>query len=638
MARQQLNREARNQRAAVLAAFMGAGFLALVAGTVRLQLVHHDEYRQLAEQNRVRLEVVRAPRGRIFDRKGRLLADNAPAFSIVYRPPELGEVTVDSLTTAQATLLTKILGLPAPELNLIVKRALRTGVSTPFRSDVDPLIVSEVEESRGDLPNVEVVVGPRRQYPLGAAAAHLLGYAGEINDAELEQKKDKGYRIGDLIGRSGLERSYEDALRGKDGHQYVVVNALGRRVGTLSDIPAVAPRPGEDLRLALDLDVQLALETAMANVAHGAAVALDPNTGGILAMVSRPSFDPNEFAKGLSRARWQQFMTDKSYPLLNRAIQSAYPPGSTYKVVTSLAGLEEQAIDPSTHMPVSCSGGYRYGARYYKCWNHSGHGSLALTNALAQSCDVYYYQLGLKLGVDRLAKWADAIGLGAKTGIDLPQERAGLIPTSKWYDKRRGAGKWTNGVTLNIAIGQGEDLATPLQLAMIAASVASRGRVARPHVVDQIEDPITGEGHGVSPPPKAALVLPAETWDALSAAMEQVVAGGTGGAAKVPGVRVGGKTGTAQTPSGNDHALFICYAPVDKPTIAISVVVENGGHGGSTAAPIAQKGLTARLAPDLWLAQKREAARADSLLLAHGAPQPVAAPPHAAVPDSLLGD
>jgi len=638
MARQQLNREARNQRAAVLGGFMALGFLVLVAGTVRLQLIKHEDYRQLAEQNRVRLEVVRAPRGRIFDRQGRVLADNAPAFSIVYRPPEFGTAMLDSLPTDQSLLLTSILGLSGEELNAVVKRAVHSGVSTPFRSDVDPVIVSEIEESRGELPNVEVIVSPRRFYPLGTAAAHILGYAGEINEVELEARKDKGYRIGDLIGRSGLERSYEEALRGKDGHQYVVVNALGRRVGTLDDIPAVPPTPGEDLKLALDLDVQQALELAMATVARGAAVAIDPNTGGIQAMVSRPTFDPNEFARGLSRARWQEFMTDRAYPLLNRAIQSAYPPGSTYKVVTSLAGLEEQAIDPTTHMPASCGGGYQFGNRYYKCWNHKGHGSLALTAALAQSCDVYYYQLGLRLGVDKLATWAQKIGLGAKTGIDLPQERAGLIPTSGYYDKRRGAGKWSRGVTLNLAIGQGEDLITPLQLAMIPATVASRGRVARPHVVEQIVDPISGQGHAVSPPPKSAVVLPAETWDALAAAMEQVVAGGTGGAARVPGVRVGGKTGTAQNPSGVDHALFICYAPIENPQIAIAVVVENGGHGGSTAAPIAQKGLAARLAPQLWAAAKLAAARADSLL-AHGAAHVVTATPlPVAAPDSLLGD
>ncbi len=451
---------------------------------------------------------MRAPRGRIFDRKGRLLADNAPAFSIVYRAPELGTSVPDSLPDAEADALTRVLGLGRPELNAVLKRAVRSGVSQPFRQDVDPGLVSQIEELHADLPNVEVVVSPRRQYPLGTVAAHLLGYAGEINDTELEDKEDQGYRSGDLIGRSGLERSYEDALRGKDGHQYVIVNAFGRRMGSLNDVPPVAPRPGEDLKLALDLEVQQALETAMEGVARGAAVAIDPSTGGVLAMVSRPSFDPNEFARGLSRARWQEFTEDRSFPLLNRAIQAAYPPGSTYKVVTSLAGLEEQVIDPETHMSTPCVGGYQFGGRFFKCWNHKGHGSLALTAALAQSCDVYYYQLGLRLGVDKLATWAQRIGLGAKTGIDLPQERSGLIPTTAYYDRHHGAGKWTRGVTLSLAIGQGENLATPLQLAMIAATVASRGRVARPHVVEEIVDPASGAARAVSPTPKTALKLP----------------------------------------------------------------------------------------------------------------------------------
>jgi penicillin-binding protein 2 len=631
MARPQLNREARNRRAAMIAVLFGAGFIALFAGTTRLQIVKHDYYRQLAEQNRVRLEFVRAPRGRIFDRKGRLLADNAPAFSIVYRPPDFGTPAADTLPAAQIEVLHRVLGLAPDELNAVVRRAVRSGVTTPFRQDVDRTIVSQIEESRSLLEHVDVVVAPRRSYPLGLGAAHVLGYAGEINEVEMEKRKDEGYRLGDLIGRAGLERSYEKELRGEDGHQYVVVNALGRRVGTLEDVPPVAPRPGRDLRLALDLDVQMALEEAMAHVARGAAVAIDPRTGGILAMVSRPTFDPNEFARGLSRARWQEFMSDKSYPLLNRAIQGAYPPGSTYKVVTSLAGLEEGVIDPSTRMPRSCGGGYLYGGRFFRCWNHSGHGVTTLTSALAQSCDVYYYQLGLKLGVDRLATWAKKIGLGEQTGIDLPQERSGLVPTSAYFDKWRGDGKWTDGVTLNLAIGQGENLYTPLQIAGIAVAVASRGRLPRPHVVQDVLDPMTGAATPVPQTPRNALHLPEETWDALSAAMEQVVAGGTGGAARVPGVRIGGKTGTAQNSQGQDHALFICYAPVERPEIAIAVVVENGGHGGSTAAPIAQKALEADLAPEILLAKKAAlAVRRDTLV--------AATPPRAAVPDSLLGD
>jgi penicillin-binding protein 2 len=282
-------------------------------------------------------------------------------------------------------------------------------------------------------------------------------------------------------------------------------------------------------------------------------------------------------------------------------------------------------------MPRSCGGGYLYGGRFFRCWNHSGHGVTTLTSALAQSCDVYYYQLGLKLGVDRLATWAKKIGLGERTGFDLPQERSGLVPTSAYFDKWRGDGKWTDGVTLNLAIGQGENLYTPLQIAGIAVAVASRGRLPRPHVVQDVLDPMTGAATPVPQTPRNALHLPEETWDALSAAMEQVVAGGTGGAARVPGVRIGGKTGTAQNSSGQDHALFICYAPVERPEIAIAVVVENGGHGGSTAAPIAQKALEADLAPEILLAKKAAlAVRRDTLV--------AATPPRAAVPDSLLGD
>ncbi len=619
MARPQLNREARNQRAFVLAALMLLGFATLAAGTVRLQLVKHEAYRQLAEQNRVRLEVVRAPRGRIFDRNGRLLADNSPAFAIVYRPPDGDVRAADSLAEAPLAILERVLGLPRADLQAVARRATRTGVSTPFREDVEPEIVSQVEELRADLPHVEVVVTPRRQYPLGTVASHLLGYAGEINDTELEARKDKGYRLGDLIGRAGLERSYEEALRGKDGHQYVVVNALGRRVGTLEDIPPVPPRPGKDLKLAIDLDVQQALEQAMADVPRGAAVAFDPRSGGVLAMVSRPSFDPNEFARGLSRARWQEFMQDLSYPLLNRAIQSAYPPASTYKVVTSLAGLEEGEIDERTRFPVACAGGYRYGGRWFRCWNHSGHGSLDLSGALAWSCDVYYYQLGLRLGVDRQATWAQRVGLGAKTGIDLPQERSGLVPTSKWYDRRRGAGKWTNGVMMNLAIGQGENLYTPIQIAQIAAVVGMRGRLTTPHVAQEILDPATGAVETIAPPQRQALTLPEETWTILVDAMERTVLAGTGGRARVPGVRVGGKTGTGQNPHGDDHAVFICFAPVEAPTIAVAVLVENGGHGGSTAAPIAQKALAAWLAPGTLVAQQAE-------------------PAHEAGPDSTWGD
>jgi penicillin-binding protein 2 len=282
-------------------------------------------------------------------------------------------------------------------------------------------------------------------------------------------------------------------------------------------------------------------------------------------------------------------------------------------------------IEPTTHMPASCGGGYRYGNRFYRCWNHAGHGSLDLPAALAWSCDTYYYQLGLRLGVDRLATWAQKVGLGAKTGIDLPQERSGLVPTSKWYDKHRKG--WTKGVVLSLAIGQGENLYTPLQIAQIAVTIGMRGKLRAPHVVHEVLDPIGGAPELVVHPPRLALTLPDPVWDALVGAMERTVESGTGGRARVPGIRVGGKTGTGQNPHGDDHAVFICFAPVEAPQIAVAVLVENGGHGGSTAAPIAQAALFARLAPQLLAA--RVAAAADA---------PAAAPLATVVDTSFGGD
>ena len=437
---------------------------------------------------------------------------------------------------------------------------------------------------------------PRRAYPETTRAAHLLGYAGEVSQAELDSLAERGYRSGDLIGRAGLERAYERELRGEDGGKILVVNASGRRVRLYEDLPPVEPRPGQDLVLTVDMRVQRALERAMADVEAGAAVAIDPRTGGVLALVSRPTFDPNEFARGLSRARWREFTTDRSYPLLDRAIQSAYPPGSTFKVVTSLAGLAGGQFDEHTHFARACGGGYAYGGRFFRCWQHSGHGSLALVDALAHSCDVYFYQAGLALGLKRLSEMAKRMHLGERSGIDLPQERRGLVPTAEWYAARgRRAG---GGTLLNLAIGQGELLTTPLQLATMAAAVAARGRPVRPHLVRAVRDPVTGAERALRPAPGRAVELAAGDWDWVIQAMEQVVAGGTGGRARIPGVRVAGKTGTAQNPHGQDHALFIAFAPAEAPTVALAVVVENGGHGGSVAAPIAREAIRARLWPD----------------------------------------
>jgi penicillin-binding protein 2 len=592
------SREPRRLRYTRAVAIVIAGVVALFIGVARLQIIDHSRYQNMAERNWVRLEILRAPRGRIFDRNGILLADNKPAFSIVFQPPPLGSSLPDTLSQDVRERLTEILAVPDSTIQDVTRQAVRRGLAMPLARDVPLEIVAAMEERSEEFPSVEVHLEPRRSYPESTLGAHFLGYAGEISGAELEELRERNYRQGDLIGRAGLERSYESTLRGRDGREIVVVNASGRRVQLFEEPDPIYPDPGQDLVLTLDLPLQQSLEEAMADVAHGAAVAIDPQSGGVLAMVSCPAFDPNEFAKGLSAARWNDLVADHSYPLLNRAVQSAYPPGSTYKVLVSLGALGDGTVREEDRI-ASCGGGLYYGGRYYRCWLSGGHGTMHLTPALTHSCDVYYYQLGLKMGVAPIARWARRFGLGSRTGIDLPSERGGLVPGPEWFDEHRGEGKWKRGVVLNLAIGQGEVLTTPLQLASMTATIATRGQLHTPHLVAAIRDPVSEKKTELPQPRARRIRLARQHWDSLIAAMEQVVAAGTGGRSRVPGLRVAGKTGTAQNPHGEDHALFIAYAPVEEPRIAIAVIVENSGHGGSVAAPIAQRAIASYLRAEL---------------------------------------
>jgi len=572
------------------------GFALVVVGLLRLQVVDHEKYLELSKENRVRLEVLRAPRGAIYDRNGELLADSAPSFSIMFRPfpaesTQLGRLTQGPAWTERVAALA---GVDIEEVQREVTAANRSGKSGVIRRDAPFAVLAAVEESRAELPGIEILVEPLRRYPNGNLASHLLGYAGEVNDAEVDSLGAAGYRPGDLIGRSGIERRYEEFLRGRDGAEYVVVNAMGKRVSTLSEEPPRPPVGGHDLVLTLDLRVQRAMEDAMANVARGAAVALDPRDGSILGLVSRPAFDPNEFSHGLSWERWEEISGAGSNPMLNRAIQGAYPPGSTFKIVTMLAALRAGIAKPATRLQ-PCPGYYEFGGRRFGCWKSTGHGSLDFIEALQHSCDVYFYQLGPRLGLPRLEATAREFGLGERTGVDLPQERRGLIPGTSWYDRRWGAGRWRKGLLLNLAIGQGELLLTPLQLALLTAEAANGGRALRPHVVKQVRgEPQFRPERPLQPGVQAE---PA-TWDAVHQALERVVDAGTATLARVPGLRVAGKTGTAQNPHGDDHALFVCYAPVEAPTIALALVVENSGHGGSVAAPLAGQILSRLFLPD----------------------------------------
>ncbi len=589
-------RRSKEHRYFALVGLAVAGFGLIAVGLLKLQVQDHDYYLKLAQENRIRLEVLRAPRGAIYDRNGELLADNYPSFEIVFRPQpaestQRAKLVVDPRWVRQVS---RLVAEDSTKIHDLVRQANRSGETAVLRHNAPFPVLAAVEESRGELPGLEVMIEPLRRYPNGILAAHLLGYAGEIGDDELVERSEQGYRAGDLIGRTGVERSFEEFLRGRDGAEFVVVNAMGRRVSTLSEGPPQRPDPGHDLVLTLDLRIQKAMEQAMSKVARGAAVAIDPRDGGILGMVSRPAFDPNEFSRGLSFARWSELSSGGANPLLNRAIQGAYPPGSTFKVVVMLAALRDGIATAASRFQ-SCNGSFFFGGRSFGCWKRTGHGSLDFPGALENSCDVYFYQVGIKLGLPRLEAAALAFGLGDKTGIDLPQERRGLIPGEAWYDKRWGVGKWRKGLLLNLSIGQGELLVTPLQLALMAAEVASEGRPMRPHVVKEVRG---APDYRTPRPLHPGVAADPAVWETVQHGMELVVDAGTGTAARVKDVRVAGKTGTAQNPHGQDHALFVCYAPVDHPRIAMAFVIENSGHGGSIAAPMAGAVLRQLFAPD----------------------------------------
>ena len=589
----------RDTRFGILAGLAVAGFGLVVLGLLRLQVLQHDELARLSEQNRIRLDVIRAPRGAIRDRSGRILADNQPSFDIVFRPAPI-ESTLRVRAAIDPEWLARVSGAIVGDTGDVkrkVQEANRTGQTAVLRRAAPYAVMAAVEESRSELAGIDVQVAPIRRYPSGMLAAQLLGYAGEINDRELEERADKGYGLGDLIGKTGVERRYEDMLRGEDGAEFVVVNAMGKRVTTLEEGPPRLPVAGRDVVLTIDLDVQRALETAMGKIERGAAVVLDPRDGSVLAMVSKPEYDPNEFSRGISFDRWKELNSNGAFPLLNRATQSAYPPGSTFKIVCMLAGLKSGQVDPDSHMPTSCSGAYYYGGRRFGCWEHGGHGSLNLVDALQHSCDVYFYQLGLRLGIDPIEETSHDLGLGERTGIDLPAEAKGLVPSSQYYNQHFHTGRWPKGVLLNLGIGQGELLTTPLQLATMTAIVANGGHAVRPHVVQSVQ----GQANFKIPKPvESGIVADAGIWDTVHLAMHKVtLPGGTANASRsVPGMNVAGKTGTAQNPHGKDHALFVCFAPLEAPTIAMAIVAENSGHGSEWAAPVAGSLLKQLFLPD----------------------------------------
>nr|WP_240194731.1 penicillin-binding protein 2 [Desulfobulbus rhabdoformis] len=569
-----------------------------------LQIQQGEAFSTLADNNRVRSIEIAAPRGNIYDRKGRELVTNRPSFNVVWMRED------NKINDEWLKNLTQILDEDPSVLLEKIRKMANTPGHLPVRlaEDIDWETVARIENNRMHLPEIKIEVVPLRIYHYGNMASHLIGYMGQVNKAELDKAEDdplsKGhYKGGDLIGKMGLERLREIDLRGEKGHHNLEVNALGFEQENLK---GDEPLPGNDIKLTLDVELQKIAEEEMAlNHYAGAVVAMEANTGRVLVAVSSPELNLEEFVGGISHKAWNAMLNNPQHPLVNKLVQGQYPPGSTFKPITAFAGLAEGVITPETS--IYCPGFYRFGNRIYRCWRRVGHGDVTLKRALAESCDVYFYQTGQRLGVDRLARYAKMFGLGSRTGIEMEHEKAGLVPSTQWKKKRYGK-KWHEGETLSVAIGQGYDLTTPLQIAQMTSVVANGGTLYKPSLVEEIIDP---DGETVSqftPEIISRITGQGQNLRLIREGMVEAVNAkrGTGREARlgVSGLLVAGKTGTAQVVrlaqyrhlkeedipyEYRDHAWFTCFAPAINPEIVVTVLVEHGLHGGSTSAPIAAK-------------------------------------------------
>jgi penicillin-binding protein 2 len=568
----------------------------LLSGLWRLQVLGAQNYRALAQANRVRKVPILAPRGKIFDRDGRLIVDNYPSVSCFLVPEQARDLDAD------LPLIASGLHMDVDQLRSTLSHFRHTPKyqPVPLKQDITPDELAFIAAHRDELPELETIDEQRRLYPSNGFAAHLIGYVGEVSEEMLDDPRYAFYQPGDVVGRSGVEESYDPILRGQDGSRDVIVNSHGRELGVLG---TELPVPGKSLKLTIDLDVQEAAEKAL-GPRSGAIVAIDPRTGEVLALVSHPAFDPNDFAIRIHRTEWNKLITDPEHPLMDKAIQAQLAPGSTFKIIEATAGLQEGIAQT---LQVDCHGGAVFYGRYFKCWisaRHQGHGITGISKGIFQSCDVFFYTLAEKLGIDTIAAWAHKFGFGQKTGIDLPDEAAGTMPSPEWK-MRNYHQKWFAGETISVGIGQGAIAVTPIQLVRAIAGIASGGVLKRPHVVfpDEVppelreyyQEQFPGSGDAVVP------IDPAN-WEIVTDAMAQVTTfEGTAGMAHLDGIDFAGKTGTAQTVSNayrksvggggaklRDNAWFVGVSPRRDPEIAVVVLWENGAEGYLSARLAAQ--------------------------------------------------
>jgi penicillin-binding protein 2 len=558
----------------------------LITGLWRLQVLGADNFRALAEANRIRKVPILAPRGRLFDREGRLLVDNYPSVSCYLLREQVKDLDADLPLIAQG------LHIPIEQIQSTLRRyqIAPKYQPIPLKQDISPDEQAFIAAHRDELPELETLDEQRRLYPRDGFAAHLIGYVGEVSEQMLDDPRYAFYAPGDVVGRSGVEQTYDALLRGKDGSRDVIVNSHGKELGHLGQELAV---PGKDLKLTIDLDLQIAAEKAL-DGKNGAIVAMDPHTGEILAMVSRPTFDPNQFSVRLTKNYWNEILNNPDHPLLNKSLQAQLAPGSTFKIIMSVAGLQENVAQT---MHVSCNGGAEFYGHFYACDRH--HGAVDINNAIPYSCDTFYYTLANRLGIDTIAKYATSLGLGQKTGIDLPDEVTGTMPSTAWKLKTQ-HDKWFAGETISVGIGQGAVTATPIQLARALSGVANGGVLRRPHVVfaDEIPpDMLQAVRESFPGSGDATIPLTTENWQLITDAMANVTSSpiGTAYAAHLEGVDFAGKTGTAQvighdalakTSKGHNtepNAWFVGMAPRRNPDIVVAVLWEHGNWGNNSA-------------------------------------------------------
>ncbi len=552
-------------------------FLTVTLRLWQLQTINTDKYKKLAEQNRIRIIKIPAPRGIIYDRNGIPLVENIPIFSVSILPEYANKIDRE--------IISKILDIPYEEIEKKLSRKPES-IYLPIRikEDLSFKEVAMLEARKSELPGLQIDIEMKRNYPYGEATAHLLGYLGKITEQQMQSNPAlKNLPPYFMVGQTGIEKIFDDKLRGIPGEKIIEVDALGRELRLIKETP---PVKGEDVYLTIDAILQESVFNAFKGYS-GAFVAIKPYTGEILALISSPSFDPNMFVEGVSSEYWNKLITDPEKPLLNKAIQGLYPPGSTFKIITAIAGLEEGVVNPERIL-TTCSGGLSYGTWFFGCWKKEGHGPVKLRRALVESCDVYFYELGRLLGINKIKKYATMLGLGSSTGFS-PDEKDGLVPDEEWKKKTLKI-SWYLGDTFNTSIGQGFLRVTPLQMALMISTVVNGGKKFTPHIIRGEKANFTTLQFN----PKNIEIIK----DALSAVVNEPQ--GTAAQARSSIIRFGGKTGTAQVVSKKvkekiinktnieHHAWFVGFAPVDNPEIAFSVIIEHGGSGGAVAAPVAK--------------------------------------------------